>query len=204
VPNEIEITVNGWVAQHPRLVERASGLRMLKLRVGSTPRRRDPLTGAWGDGPTQWFTVIAFRDLAANACYSLHKGDPVLVRGRLALARWEHEGRTYTQNEITADAIGHDLARGTTMFARTVRRSSAEGLVEEPAGEEPAGRGREDAGADGPAPEWNAAEAWADEAPAGDDEEEFLAEFAEVPGPVRPGPAARPSGPTEEGATGAA
>jgi single-strand DNA-binding protein len=151
VSNEIEITVNGWVAQHPRLVEKPGGTRVLKLRVGSTPRRRDPLTGAWGDGPTQWFTVVAFRDLAANACLSLHKGDPVLVRGRLALAQWEHEGRTYTSNEITADAIGHDLARGTALFARTVRRAVPVGapgaedrLPEEAPGDRTASVGWED------------------------------------------------------------
>lgn len=122
--NEIEITVCGWVAKHPTLVERPGGMQVLNVRIGSTPRRRDA-AGTWGDGPTQWFNVVAFRDLAVNAAFSLHKGDPVLVRGRLAHVQWEHDGRAFAQNEITAEAIGHDLSRGRAMFTRTVRRSGA-------------------------------------------------------------------------------
>lgn len=124
--NEIEITVSGWVGSHPRLVESARGTRVLNVRVGSTPRRRDPATGVWFDGPTEWFTVVAFRDLAANAAHSLHKGDPVVVRGRLSFSQWEHDGRTHARNEITADAIGHNLVCGTSLFARSVRRNGEE------------------------------------------------------------------------------
>lgn len=128
--NEIEVTVCGWVGTHPRLIEGNGGTRILNLRLGSTPRRRDPVTGSWGDGPTQWFTVVAFRDLAANAALSLHKGDPVLVRGRLSMREWEHEGRPYWAAEIVADAIGPDLSRGAAFFTRTVRRNGDGGRDE--------------------------------------------------------------------------
>lgn len=123
--NEIEITVCGYVGKHPSLVERQGGVSVLNLRIGTTPRRRDA-AGVWGDGPTQWFSVVAFRELAVNAAMSLRKGDPVLVKGRLSHEQWERDGRSFDDNKITADAIGHDLTRGRTMFARTVRRAGAE------------------------------------------------------------------------------
>jgi single-strand DNA-binding protein len=121
VSNEIEITVNGWVAQRPRVVERAGGLQVLSMRIGSTPRKRDVTTGAWGNGPTQWFAVTAFRDLATNTAASLRKGDPVLVRGRFTSRQWEHEGRLYFSNEIAADSIGIELSCGTALFGRLKR-----------------------------------------------------------------------------------
>ncbi len=120
--NEIEVAVSGWVATAPRLTIKPSGMRVLHMRIGSTPRRRDPVTGSWGDGPTQWFSVVAFRDLAANSALSLHKGMPVLVRGRLEARQWEHEGKTYYSNDIVADSIGPDLSRGTALYAKTVRQ----------------------------------------------------------------------------------
>ncbi len=121
--NEIEITVRGWVAQHPRLIEGARRVPMLSMRVGSTPRRYDSAQGSWTDGPTEWFSVIAFRDLAENAVRSFRKGDPVLVRGRLRLSRSEREGGgEYVSNEIVADALGPELSHGTALYARTVRR----------------------------------------------------------------------------------
>ena len=45
----------------------------------STVRRRHPDTGAFVDVGTNFITVLAFRQLAANVAASVRKGQPVLV-----------------------------------------------------------------------------------------------------------------------------
>lgn len=121
VSNDIEITVRGWVATAPRLLE-TGRVPMMRMRLGSTPRRYDAVLGGWANGVTEWFSVVAFRELADNAARSLRKGDPVLLRGRLRMTRSERDGKEYASNEIVADSIGPDLGYGTTLFARTARR----------------------------------------------------------------------------------
>ncbi len=121
--NETEITVKGWVGQHPRMSVTRSGGTMVTLRVGSTPRRRDAVTGEWGDARTSWFSVLAFGELADNVARSLRKGDPVLVRGRYSLHRSEYQGKERVDAEIVADAIGPELAHGTALYAPMVRRA---------------------------------------------------------------------------------
>jgi single-strand DNA-binding protein len=121
--NEIDVTVKGWLAWEPKLTETTRGIPQVRFRVGSTPRRRDAVTGQWNDGPTEWFDVIAYRDLAHNAALSLRKGTPVVVRGRLEFRQWDHEGKPYSTNRIVADAIGVELSRGAATYRRTVTSS---------------------------------------------------------------------------------
>lgn len=118
--NEIDVTVKGWLAWEPKLTETTRGIPQVKFRVGSTPRRRDAVTGQWNDGPTEWFDVIAYRDLAENAALSLRKGTPVVVRGRLEFRQWDRDGKPYSTNQIVADAIGVELSRGAATYRRLV------------------------------------------------------------------------------------
>lgn len=118
--NEIDVTVKGWLAWEPKLTETTRGIPQVKFRVGSTPRRRDAVTGQWNDGPTEWFDVIAYRDLAENAALSLRKGTPVVVRGRLEFRQWDRDGKPYSTNQIVADAIGVELSRGVATYRRMV------------------------------------------------------------------------------------
>jgi len=80
------------------------------------------------DGPTEWFTVKTFGELATNVAESLHRGQPVLVRGRL-------QTETYTAKDshderltlvIVADSVAIDLTYGTAKFVKTVRGAKAE------------------------------------------------------------------------------
>lgn len=118
--NEIDVTVKGNLAWEPKLTETTRGVPQVKFRVGSTPRRRDAMTGQWNDGPTEWFDVIAYRDLAENAALSLRKGTPVVVRGRLEFRQWDRDGKPYSTNQIVADAIGVELSRGAATYRRMV------------------------------------------------------------------------------------
>src|SRR5690606_32391744 len=82
---------------------------------------KDPLTGQWRDGRTEWFTVKAFDELAENVAASLAKGTPVVVQGVLSTDTWMRDGQEQTTLVVTADLVGIDLRTGTAHFARVVR-----------------------------------------------------------------------------------
>jgi single-strand DNA-binding protein len=51
---------------------------------------------------------------------SVHKGEPVLITGRLQIRRFEDaEGAQRTAVEVEASSVGHDLTRGVAQFSRT-------------------------------------------------------------------------------------
>ena len=131
------ITITGNVATPPESKRTANGVAITTFRVASGQRRYDQEAGAWVDSGTNWYTVSVFRTLADHAYRSLHKGDRVILTGRLRLRDWDNGTRRGTAIEIDADAIGHDLRWGTTTFVRASQRGPAEPAQDWPAtGEE--------------------------------------------------------------------
>ena len=116
------VTVVGWAATTPREVV-GDGVPFTSFRLASTPRYFDARQAAWADGKTEWVTVKAFRDVAFNVAASVHKGDPVLVHGRLQTQEWQSDTGPRTTLVVEAVALGHDLTRGTAHFARRVNVS---------------------------------------------------------------------------------
>ena len=115
------VTVTGWAGTTPREIS-GDGVAFTSFRVSVTERRFDPRSGEWGDGPTEWFTVKAFRELALNVAESIRKGDPVVVMGRLRTEVWQSDRGPQPGFVIEADAVGHDLMWGAGSFRRRVRR----------------------------------------------------------------------------------
>ncbi len=70
---------------------------------------------------TTYLGISAWRRLGENVAASLHKGQPVVVVGRLRQREFEREGQKITLIEVDADLVGHDLARGSAEFARNPR-----------------------------------------------------------------------------------
>lgn len=138
------ITVVGIVATIPRRLATPEGVKITSFRLASTQRRFDRSRNAWVDGETNWYTVTAFRQLATNAADSVQKGERVIVTGRLRIRDWEAGGKTGTNVDIEAEALGHDLMWGTTVYTRIVSTSSVPGLGEDAID---AGSGPSDAGA---------------------------------------------------------
>ena len=95
------------------------------FRLASTQRRYDRGAQKWIDGETNWYTVTAFRQLAVNVVGSVNKGQRVVVNGKLRVRDWESGDRAGTTVEIDADALGHDLAWGTSVFTRSVASTVA-------------------------------------------------------------------------------
>ncbi|TFC88635.1 single-stranded DNA-binding protein [Cryobacterium sp. TMT4-31] len=158
------IALTGIVATTPRHLVTSSGLAITSFRLACRQRRYDRVKNAWVDADTNWYTVSSFRQLAHNVERSVHKGEPVLVTGRLRIRDWENEDRTGTSVEVEADAVGHNLAWGTTALMRTTAPSAAEQRDADPAGGATGGATGGTAG--GTAGEATAAPAEPDAAPA--------------------------------------
>ena len=119
--NDAQVFLSGYVARDPRFRITASGISNVSLRVAYTPRRVDRETGEWTDGTTSFVSVVCWRTLADNVARCLHKGEPVLVKGRLQVRPYEKDGVSRLAVEVEATSVGHDLARGVASFQRPRR-----------------------------------------------------------------------------------
>jgi single-strand DNA-binding protein len=113
------ITLTGIVGTAPKHIVTSEQLQITTFRLGSTQRKFDRAEQKWVDADTNWYTVTAFRSLAANAIGSILKGQRVIVTGRLRIRDWATDDKTGTTIEVDADSIGHDLTFGTSVFTRT-------------------------------------------------------------------------------------
>ena len=120
--HEPYLTVVGNVAGPPRLRTTPAGVSVADFRIASTPRRHDRAEGTWSDGETIWFGVTAWRGLAEHVAGSLHKGDKVVVAGRLTTRSWEVEGGERRSGlELEAAHVGLDLSRGAAGYVKPGR-----------------------------------------------------------------------------------
>lgn len=118
------ITIIGNVATEPRHLLTAAGLSMTTFRLASNLRRFDRKLGTWVDAGTNWYSVSAYRDLADTVAESIKRSDPVIVVGKLRIRDWDSGAKSGTNIDLDAEAIGHNLTRGTTVFTRLVRSTS--------------------------------------------------------------------------------
>ncbi|MBO0808830.1 MAG: single-stranded DNA-binding protein [Actinobacteria bacterium] len=120
--NEAQVFLSGNVATDPSYKLLPGGTAVAQLRVAYTPRWLNRETGEWSESPTSFLTVICWRKLADNVRMCLRKGEPVLVRGRLQVRRYEDkDGAPRIAVELDASSVGHDLARGVALFQRLPR-----------------------------------------------------------------------------------
>lgn len=104
------------------------------FRLACTPRVRSK-DGEYSDGNTTWIDVTCFRSLAAHVATSVRKGDPVIVIGKLRTSVWTKDGQTRERLGLEAEAVGHDLSRGTAIFRKSARQSVDPADGDEPADE---------------------------------------------------------------------
>ncbi|WP_167051276.1 single-stranded DNA-binding protein [Salinibacterium sp. ZJ77] len=119
------ITVTGLIATPITHTVTSDGLEISSFRLVSHHRRFDRDTRSWVDGDTNWFSITAFRQLAANLHASLEKGQRVVVTGRLRVREWRDGEKSGRDVEIIADALGPDLAWGTAEYTKTPRAAAA-------------------------------------------------------------------------------
>lgn len=74
---------------------------MANFSVASTEKK---------DGPTTWVDVVCFDEQADMVSQSLHKGDRVVVTGRMSLETYEKKDGTQGSSlRVVADEVGKSL-----------------------------------------------------------------------------------------------
>jgi len=132
--NDPMVTLVGNVLTAPEWRRTANtGTYVVTFRFASTSRRVDKATGRWVDGDSLRVKVACWRRLGENVSESVQLGDPLVIHGRLYSRDWvDADERRHTSYELDAVAVGHDLARGVSKFARRRAVGRAES-VDDPA-----------------------------------------------------------------------
>jgi single-strand DNA-binding protein len=106
VATENAITVIGNLTKDPDLRYTQGGVAVASLSVAVNRRMRNSDTGDWEDRLDGYFDISIWRDHAENVAESLHKGDRVLVTGRLIKRSYtDREGQERWVTEIEADEV---------------------------------------------------------------------------------------------------
>jgi single-strand DNA-binding protein len=121
--NDIITTVIGNAVTDVSLRVTSSGTSMASFRIASNSRRFDKSTSSWIDQEPSYLSITAWSQLAENVALSVHKGQPLVVTGKLKVRQWQDADKSGTNVEIDAIAIGHDLNRGTSEFTKVKRVS---------------------------------------------------------------------------------
>jgi single-strand DNA-binding protein len=110
----------------------AKDVTFANFRLGCTPAYvRD---GDWLDQETVWMSVSCRNRLAEGVRASLHKGDPVVVTGKLRTDKWtDSQGVERFATKLEATSVGHDLTFGQSTFTKrepTPRKEDAAASAE--------------------------------------------------------------------------
>lgn len=116
------ITIVGNLTNDPELRFTPSGAAVASFTVASTPRFLDKATNEWKDGDALFLRCSVWRQAAENAAESLHRGDRVLVTGRLKQRSFEtKEGEKRTVVEVDVDEVGPSLRYATAKVNKAGR-----------------------------------------------------------------------------------
>src|SRR5688572_26691352 len=113
---DLRIPIVGTVLTQPerRVIEKGGSV-VTSFRIVMNYRRYDKASDTWIDSGMFRVRVNCWRRLADHVYASLNVGDPVIVVGRIFTRDWSADsGELRVNSEVEADAVGHDLSRGTT------------------------------------------------------------------------------------------
>lgn len=99
------VTFKGRLGADPEMTVSANGSAVTRMRVVTNGRRM--VDGDWQDTDTSWWAVTAFGRTAEAAAQHLHKGDLVIITGKIKQREWEKDGVKRT----TADVVADDVAK---------------------------------------------------------------------------------------------
>lgn len=104
------VTFKARLGADPEITTSTNGSALTRLRVVTNARRL--VDGDWVDTDTSWWNVTAFGRVAEAAAEQLHKGDLVMVSGKVKQREWEKDGVKRTTAEVTADEIAKVVKAG--------------------------------------------------------------------------------------------
>ncbi len=123
------ITIQGNITKEPVLRTTGSGTPTCTLSVAvnrKVPARNQP---GYVES-VSYFSVVAYQQLAVNACETLRRGSRVVVTGRLDQRTWETAGgEKRSSYELVADDIGASLRWASGTVTKTMTGATAPVLV---------------------------------------------------------------------------
>jgi single-strand DNA-binding protein len=118
------VTLTGNLTKDPELRYTTGGRGVASF--GLAVNRRYQVNGELQE-QVSFFNVVAWADLGENAAASLHKGNRIVVTGRLEQRSYEtREGEKRNVTEVIADDLGPSLRWAQAQVER-ISRDSADG-----------------------------------------------------------------------------
>jgi single-strand DNA-binding protein len=97
------VTVSGNLTREPEVRNLPSGQAVCSLRIAHNERYKDA-SGEWADRAA-YFDVTVWSGLGEWMGRNLHKGQKVVVSGRLKWREWEQDGNKRQAVDIVADSV---------------------------------------------------------------------------------------------------
>ncbi|MBW3657215.1 MAG: single-stranded DNA-binding protein [Actinobacteria bacterium] len=120
------ITMIGNLTDDPDLRFTPSGAAVCNFRIAVNRRYTDK--SGQQQEETTFMGVNIWRDMAENVAESLHKGDRVVVIGRVKVRSYENrEGQTVWVTEIEADEVSPSLRWARATISKTSGSGSGSG-----------------------------------------------------------------------------
>jgi len=125
-----KVMIIGNVGRDPEMRYTANGTAQTSFSVAANRNWRDA-SGEWHE-ETEWFNIVAWRDLAERLAQSLTKGKQVYVEGRLQTRNWDDDqGVKHYRTEVIANDVkllgprdpGSDGSGGVPAAARATGRT---------------------------------------------------------------------------------
>ena len=122
--SENSVTLVGNLTRDPELRYTTGGRGVASF--GLAVNRRYQVNGEWQE-QVSFFNVVAWADLGENAAASLHKGNRVIVTGRLEQRSYEtRDGEKRNVTEVIADELGPSLRWAQVEIERISRDSAGD------------------------------------------------------------------------------
>lgn len=100
----------GNLTKDPELRYTPNGKPACSLRVAVAERVRDAETGKWGDGPTEYFNVDCWGQLAENVAEHLTRGARVVAEGQWQSVTWtDNDGQEQERVGLVARDLGPSM-----------------------------------------------------------------------------------------------
>lgn len=117
------VTLTGSISSDILQTTADDGAPCARFRLVTYVRRRDRATGTWYNGDPSFVTVTCVRHLARHVVASLHRGDPVIVAGRLRVV--QDKDARLARVQIEATCVAPDLNRVRIRIERQSASSAA-------------------------------------------------------------------------------
>lgn len=112
------LTLVGNLTADPELRYITSGAAVVNFTVAHTPRVYNKASNEWTDGEALFLRCTLWRDAAENVANTLHRGDRVIVTGKVKQRSYEKDGDKRTSYELEVEEVGPSLRYATAAVTK--------------------------------------------------------------------------------------